>query len=123
MVYLKVSISDFLTLFSARARSGYFWTIKPSPVLLIAGLIACTISTIVANLWPKDSYPDHIPTDGLAYLDPKEMSLYVWIYCFIFFLIQDFAKVQAFKFLKAYNIFKINTGAKQVVMPPVGEMA
>ena len=39
-IYLKVSVSDFLTLFSARTGSDFFWTTAPSPVLLCAGAVA-----------------------------------------------------------------------------------
>ena len=38
MVYLKVSISDFLTLFSARTGERFFFSSPPAPVLLVAGL-------------------------------------------------------------------------------------
>eukprot|EP01038_Epipyxis_sp_PR26KG_P014289 gene14289-19169_t len=33
-IYLKVSISDFLTLFSARTNENFFWTTAPAPILL-----------------------------------------------------------------------------------------
>merc|ERR1719207_57852 len=33
-IYLKVSVSDFLTLFSARAGGDWFFMVKPAPVLL-----------------------------------------------------------------------------------------
>ena len=39
-IYLKVSVSDFLTLFSARTGPDFFWTTAPSPVLLVAGFVA-----------------------------------------------------------------------------------
>ena len=55
MVYLKVSISDFLTLFSSRAGDGFFWTNKPSKILLVAAGIALTLSTLMANIWPDVS--------------------------------------------------------------------
>jgi hypothetical protein len=49
-----------------------------------------------------------VPTIGLARLGPKELSLYVWIYCIICWFIQDAAKVGTYKLLKAHNIFGIN---------------
>merc|ERR1712190_264942 len=33
-IYLKVSVSDFLTLFSARAGGDWFFMVKPAPILL-----------------------------------------------------------------------------------------
>jgi H+-transporting ATPase len=65
MMYLKVSVSDFLTLFSARTHSGFFWTMRPSPILLGAATLALGLSTIIACLWPA-SRPDEIPTRGLV---------------------------------------------------------
>jgi H+-transporting ATPase len=99
MVYLKVSISDFLTLFSSRAGGNFFWTLLPSKVLLGAAFIACSLSTILANAWPH-SAPDGLETEGLARRTPKELSVYVWIYCLICWLVQDAAKVGTYKVLQ-----------------------
>jgi H+-transporting ATPase len=60
-IYLKVSISDFLTLFSARTGGDWFWSTKPAPILLAAGCFALTASTLLACLWPS-AYPDDIYT-------------------------------------------------------------
>merc|ERR1719440_1529698 len=43
-VYLKVSVSDFLTLFSARAGGDWFFMVKPAPILAIGGAFAVTSS-------------------------------------------------------------------------------
>ncbi|TFJ85011.1 hypothetical protein NSK_003435 [Nannochloropsis salina CCMP1776] len=121
MVYLKVSISDFLTLFSSRSGAGFFWTNKPSAILLVAAGIACSLSTIMANAWPE-SRPDGVPTVGLARVAPKELSVYVWIYCLLCWFIQDAAKVGVYAFLKKYNIFGINDIVAMKKADPV-EMA
>jgi H+-transporting ATPase len=36
-IFLKVSVTDFLTLFSARTGDKWFWTTPPSPILLLGG--------------------------------------------------------------------------------------
>merc|ERR1711959_3270 len=64
-IYLKVSVSDFLTLFSARAGGDWFFMVKPANILLCGGMIALTCSTCFAMFWPK-SYPDNIQTEGLV---------------------------------------------------------
>ena len=51
MMYLKISISDFLTLFSARTHEDFFWTSRPHPVLLGGGCIALSISTSETMAW------------------------------------------------------------------------
>ena len=37
-VYLKVSVSDFLTLFSSRTGGNWFWSSRPSSILFGAGM-------------------------------------------------------------------------------------
>lgn len=44
-MYLKISISDFLTLFSARTHDKWFWTSQPNKVLLGGAVFALTLST------------------------------------------------------------------------------
>jgi H+-transporting ATPase len=136
MVYLKVSISDFLTLFSARTHEGFFFSSRPSPILLIACLMALSISTVLACVWPA-GMTDKIRSEGLAYkthynqrygtwdeatktvtvsdteaaiqTDYTLMPLWVWIYCIIWWWIQDACKVGCYWVLHKYNIFSINT--------------
>ena len=50
IIYLKVSISDFLTLFSARTRE-FFFTRGVGRILMIAACIAMSTSTILALVW------------------------------------------------------------------------
>merc|ERR1719161_3223057 len=56
-IYLKVSVSDFLTLFSARAGGDWFFMVPAAPILLVGAMIALSCSTSAAMFWPK-SYPD-----------------------------------------------------------------
>lgn len=46
-IYLKVSLFDFLTLFCARCE-GPFFSIKPSPKLLVAAVCALAASAVLA---------------------------------------------------------------------------
>lgn len=103
-LYLKVSVSDFLTLFSARAGSKWFGATRPAGVVIVAALIALTLSTIIAAEWPKGDL-DEIPVIGLAVGDNAINVLYVWIYCFIVWIIQDLAKVLTFYICFKYNVF------------------
>lgn len=50
-IYLKVSLSDFLTLFSARTTS-FFFTIKPDIKLVFAAFAALGASTVLTSQWP-----------------------------------------------------------------------
>lgn len=114
-IYLKISISDFLTLFSARTGDKWFWESMPSPILLAGAFCALTVSTILAATWPA-SNPDKIYSLGLARRKPEEMVVYIWIYCLVWWLIQDAVKVFTFYMFKKYNVFGINQNGV-VVLP------
>ena len=64
-MYLKVSLSDFLTLFSARTR-GPFFTLKPDYKLVVAAMIALGSSTILTALWPTSLNEKHLEEKYLA---------------------------------------------------------
>jgi H+-transporting ATPase len=109
-IYLKVSISDFLTLFSSRTGDDWFWATRPAPVLLGAGCFALGCSTLFACNWPE-TYPDRIYTLGLDHRRPYVLSFYIWIYCLVWWFVQDAAKVYTWSLLKRYNAFGINDSA------------
>jgi H+-transporting ATPase len=88
-IYLKVSVSDFLTLFSARGGSGWFWSSRPSNILLAAGGVALSVSTILAIAWPA-SHPDEIYTLGLVRRKPYALFMYIWLYCIVWWFVQVF---------------------------------
>ena len=92
-IYLKVSISDFLTLFSARAGGDWFWCVTPANILLAGAMIALISSTLIAMLWPE-SAPDGIQTTGMA-VDSRTPALvmYIWIWSLFWWIIQDASKV------------------------------
>merc|ERR1711967_2254 len=81
-IYLKVSVSDFLTLFSARAGGDWFFMVKPAPILLCGAMIALSCSTMFAMFWPK-SYPDGIQTEGLVRSPPYMLEVFVWSWSLI----------------------------------------
>jgi H+-transporting ATPase len=86
-IYLKVSVSDFLTLFSARTGENWFWESAPSKALFGAASVALTLSTIIACSWPSSS-PDEIYSLGLSRRKPYELPVYIWIYCLVWWIIQ-----------------------------------
>jgi H+-transporting ATPase len=105
-MYLKVSVSDFLTLFSARTHDGFFWSSEPSPILLSAACFSLVISTLLACFWPK-SVVDDQDVEGLAYNAPY-LAIVVWIYCILWWFFQDLAKVGVYYVMGKYNILGIN---------------
>jgi len=115
-VYLKVSVSDFLTLFSARAGGDWFFMVRPANILMCGAMIALTSSTLIAMFFPL-SYPDNIETEGLVRSPPWTLEAFVWSWSLSWWLAEDAAKVFCRYFVHKFNIFDINnTGV--LVLPP-----
>ncbi len=110
-MYLKISVSDFLTLFSARTGEHWLWQSQPALILVVAAGIALSASTIIACSWPN-SKPDGIETLGLGRRSPKELAIFIWLYCIVWWFIQDAVKVGIFYVLKKYNLFRYNDTGK-----------
>jgi H+-transporting ATPase len=100
IIYLKVSISDFLTLFSARTRHWFFER-APSRLLGIAAVIAMSCSTIFSLFWDK-MFSD-LPGAYMGGLrNSNGAAIATWIYCIIWFLAQDCCKVAAYAYVDNY---------------------
>jgi len=112
-IYLKISVSDFLTLFSARTGEKFFWQIKPALVLAAGGFFALSLSSLLSIFWPPSS-PDGIPTEGLQ--GEIGAFAFVWIYCIVFWFLQDLLKVLVYQFMYKTNALNIKSTGK-VVLP------
>jgi H+-transporting ATPase len=111
MLYLKISISDFLTLFCARTQERWFFAYRPGTVLTVGAVLSLATSTVVACFFP-DGHPDDIPVRGLARGTEKRdhlLPLWVWLYCLFWWIVQDVAKVLTYKFMTRFNIFQFRT--------------
>lgn len=110
LIYLKVSLSDFLTLFSARSNPGPFFAHRPGNLLVGAAGVALGLSTLLACLWPQGQV-DEIAVEGLTRGEYTLWPLWIWIYCFVFWLVQDALKVGAYWILLKFDIFQARTAA------------
>ena len=91
ILYLKVSISDFLTLFSARTIS-WFWERKVGKYLAIAATFALTTSTLLALFWGDIFY--NLQGAYMASLRfSKGAVLATWAYCILWWFAQDALKI------------------------------
>ena len=103
VVYLKVSLSDFLTVFTARTNS-WFWTRKPGKVLLAAAVVATMAATLMSVYW----FLNVNSGDGSSGKIPNMKSVswgvagFVWLYNLVFFMLQDIVKVIQLKSFDAY---------------------
>jgi hypothetical protein len=117
IIYLKVSISDFLTLFSARTR-GWFWERRLANLLGGAACAALFASTLFAlywdNMcfkteaekisWPKNQTPKLGPSAYMSGLRNSEGAVFcVWIYCILWWFVQDVCKVGAYWVLEKWE--------------------
>eukprot|EP00239_Pterosperma_sp_CCMP1384_P003511 CAMPEP_0197850936 /NCGR_PEP_ID=MMETSP1438-20131217/16822_1 /TAXON_ID=1461541 /ORGANISM="Pterosperma sp., Strain CCMP1384" /LENGTH=913 /DNA_ID=CAMNT_0043464361 /DNA_START=162 /DNA_END=2903 /DNA_ORIENTATION=- len=101
MLYLKISLSDFFTVFAARTQ-GHFWERKPGQLLFIAAVFATMSSTALSMHWPFGK---------MASLN-SYLAILTWMYCIIWFLIQDYLKVVLYKALYHHDVDGIRTEAE-----------
>jgi len=106
VIFTSVGVTDFLTLVSARTQESFFWSSNPSTVLWIGACLALSATTLLGLLWPPGTL-DGTPVYGLAYQSRNLIALWVWIYCLVTFVIQDFVKVLLFFVLYRFNVFNI----------------
>jgi len=90
-IYLKISLSDFLTVFAARTRKPFF-SRRPGNLLMGAACTAMGSSTLFALYWPA-WLPELQPLAGIEVLS-------VWIFCLFFFILQDIAKCVLYELIE-----------------------
>lgn len=66
------------------------------------------MSTVLASVWPEGE-TDGIPTMGLALGDYGLYPLWVWIYCIVWWFVQDACKVLAWHLIIKYDVFQART--------------
>jgi H+-transporting ATPase len=93
MMYLKLSVAGHLTIFLTRTR-GPFWSIKPAKILWIAVLGTQIIATLIAV------YGFLMKPLGW------EWAGFVWGYALVWFLINDWIKLLAYKILDRKKMIK-----------------
>mmetsp|Transcript_13435 Transcript_13435/g.25309 ORF Transcript_13435/g.25309 Transcript_13435/m.25309 type:complete len:352 (-) Transcript_13435:37-1092(-) len=110
VMYLKVSISDFLTIYAART-SWFFWSRRPSKVLNGACIVATLAATFMSAYWYLNFNTGEQSSGSIPDMKPISWKLvgFVWGLNVIFFIIQDVVKVLALKAFEKYYQFR-NTG-------------
>jgi len=75
MMYLKISLSDFLTVFAARTRKPFF-SRRPGNLLMLAACFAMGVSTLFSLYWPT-FLPELQPLQG------REAAVVSHSYCVV----------------------------------------
>ncbi|CAG9335428.1 unnamed protein product [Blepharisma stoltei] len=100
-MYLKVALSDFFTLFSART-SSWFWTRAPSWQVVIAFIVATVAATLFSCYWFfnfADSGSGSIPSmQSISW----RFAGFIWGFDLVFFIIQDVIKVAELHLINSY---------------------
>jgi H+-transporting ATPase len=89
MMYLKIALSDYLSLFNCRNQS-WFFSRAPSRVVVGAALFSTLISSLLSCTWPFGSDMTGIPI---------ETCVFVWLYVACWGLVQDSFKVLTYWFV------------------------
>jgi len=104
VIYHCLSVGGQLTVFVARTKHS-FWSRRPGYTLLTACVFAQVCATFLSVYWPlsfkisayiglptgKDgaNVPHNITMHGIGW----KMAAFVWVYCLIWFMIEDLVKV------------------------------
>jgi H+-transporting ATPase len=110
MVYLKISLSDFFTVFTARTQ-GFFWERAPGSLLMFCACLATISSTILSMNWPFGEKQED-GTFDMSCIDGG-IALFTWVYCFIWFFVQDVMKVVLYKVLFHFDVSGLRTEAEK----------
>lgn len=86
LMYLKLSVAGHLTIFLTRTR-GPFWSIRPARILWVAVLSTQAVATLIAV------YGLFMTPLGWGW------ALFVWGYALAWFLVNDCAKLLAYRIL------------------------
>jgi len=89
MMYLKISLSDYGSLFNCRCKS-WMWSRAPSRIVVGACLLSVSCATIFAAYWPFGAGMKSIKWPLIGF---------VWAYVIVWSVIQDVFKVANFKLL------------------------
>ena len=92
-VYLKLTLSNVLTVFSARTQS-YCWTRMPPAGLVATVIFAACLTSALATNWPSGGGME--PISG-------SLALLIWFYALVTFAAQDALKVVAYTFLAEFG--------------------
>jgi len=107
VMFLKVAVTDILTLFSARAGEDFFFQRKPHWLLVVCCTVALCLSTTIALAWPCGTL-DEVHVCGLGYVPGQWIAMWVWLYCIGVFLVQDCLKVFTWRMIIRFNLFNNN---------------
>lgn len=92
ILFLKVAIADFITVFAARTES-FFYTHKPSQTVVLCAVLATGAATAASLFWVFNFDSNEAAMKSISW----PVAALVWAYCLGWFVLQDLAKVLLYK--------------------------
>ena len=90
-VFLKVSISNYLTIFCVRTQSWMILSL-PGTMLGISGATAMIITTLLSKYWVLNIRPKNSAVIANLGSIPWNLIGLIWVFCIIILAVQDIAK-------------------------------
>ena len=91
-VFLKLSISNYLTIFSVRSATWFFYS-RPGLELGVMSLTSMSITTLLCKYWVLNIQPKNSVIIANMHSIDWETILLVWMFSFIIFIVQDVLKM------------------------------
>lgn len=103
LIYLKIALSDYLSLFNSRCQ-GWFFSRVPSWHVMLAAVFSTVCSSLLSHWWPLGSKMKGIGVGVIAF---------VWLYTIVWGLIQDCFKVLTYYLLNLKKKEKVKKTQEQ----------
>ena len=104
-IFMKISISNYLTIFSVRCK-GFFFMSLPGKALLLTGITSIAVTTLLCKYWYLNLQPKNSVI--VANLSPIswKIILLIFTYDITVFIIQDIAKIIVYKAFSSHFLIK-----------------
>jgi len=106
IIFMKVSISNFLTVFSARTMS-WFWTRMPGKLLFSADMFGIVVCLFLSCYWFLNISVGE--SSNIPDMKPISWGVAMWVlgYDLVFFILQDIAKIIM---IRAFDVYYKSQG-------------
>lgn len=103
-MFMKISISNYLTLYSARCISWFFLS-RPGIELLILSVLSLTSTTLLSKYWFLNVQPKNSVVVATMHPIDWNSILVIWVFCICMFILQDILKMSLYS---SYNKIENN---------------
>lgn len=117
-VFLKISISNYLAIFTVRTKHMFLIDF-PSAIVTCASILALITTTLISKYWYLNIQPiNSVIVATLAPISWK-LVLIIWVYDFMIFLVQDVVKVIIFSSFEKFKPRPLDPDLKKLTLTEV----